>query len=150
MFTIEDATKLVAERQGAPVEDEILDKKAYTDPFTGWVIEGKFIICPLGDLEPSRWYDKRDVVIDGKLRQIPTIPVMSVDTGELIQVDLHRLTNACCGAGVHTKFEQKVAALCRDKARKELPAVIGGLSFQTKSDTQRINGGKETYHLHEL
>lgn len=150
MFDIEKATKLVEERQGAPVDDKVLDKQAYTPSFTGWAEAGKFAICPIGDLAVNKWFSCREAIIDGKTVSIPMIPIINIDNGELIEIELHRFINACCLAGEHTAFEQSVASKVAGLKRKELPAVIGGLKFYTDGSTHRLNGGKATYKLFEL
>jgi hypothetical protein len=150
MLSIEDAIKLVAERQGAPVDDKVLDKQAYTPSFTGWTEAGKFQICQIGDLAVNKWFSCRETIINGKNVQLPLIPIIDIDNGELIEVELHRFVNACCLAGEHTDFEQSVASKISGVKRKDLPAIIGGLKFYTDGSTHRLNGGKATYKLFEL
>lgn len=150
MLSIEDATKLVAEREGAQIDDSVLDKQAYIPPFTGWSVSGKFQILPIGDLAVNKWFSCREAIIDGKNVSIPMIPIIDIDNGELIEIELHRFINACCLAGEHTAFEQSVASKVAGLKRRELPAVIGGLKFYTNGSAHRLNGGKATFKLFEL
>lgn len=90
--TTNDFIAEIAKRGGEIVSQEVLNKSAKPDSFIGWQLPGRFMVCPIGDIPLERWAqpDTRKSR-DGKTFTVTQIPIINLDTEELIYVDWHRL-----------------------------------------------------------
>lgn len=156
MLSNKQINDLLAERKGVAIDDEVLNKVAVSSAFTGWDMPGSFAIPEIGELPLNQWFSQVERTIkdratgEAKTINIVTIPVVDLTTGQLNEVELHRLTANFCRRDITpTEFEAQVGDLT-DLTRAEIAHKVAGLKFEAKRGDCHKCGRLTFLKLHAL